>query len=327
MPRESISRKSKYWMFTMFDEEVNAANLLNMVGVGAAADYIIFQQERCPTTNRVHWQGYVEFKTRRTLSAAKRYFPGDTDPHLDSRRGTAQQARDYCSKTETRISENFYEKGTISSGKSIKDLVKENASLKEIFEAHPTTFIRSSRGIKEAKDLYVQPRKVTDPFNIIVLLGLTGHGKTYKAYQLDKDLFRADLHQPFPFDKYNYQKTILLDDYRNQITYTKLLEILDIYKDRVNVKHDATKWCVENVIITSVRPVKEWHSKIPDKSELYRRIRQYGEIYKMIDRVPYLCKKEVFLDDPLDSFNFSSSVTQTESGNGLAGVNLNYDYE
>jgi len=63
--------------------------------------YLVWQEEVCPDTGRIHWQGYVEFFRSQRMAAVKKIF-GDT-VHVEPRRGTAQEADDYCSKDDTRL--------------------------------------------------------------------------------------------------------------------------------------------------------------------------------------------------------------------------------
>lgn len=64
--------------------------------------YIIYQQERCPSSGRHHWQGYVEFKRKITFNTMKEIF-NDNTIHLEMRQGTRDEAREYCRKSNTQI--------------------------------------------------------------------------------------------------------------------------------------------------------------------------------------------------------------------------------
>lgn len=65
--------------------------------------FLVFQREMCPKSNREHWQGYAEtagsgysIKTwQKLLSIGK--------SHCELRKGTQQQAADYCRKQESRM--------------------------------------------------------------------------------------------------------------------------------------------------------------------------------------------------------------------------------
>lgn len=64
--------------------------------------YVIYQLERCPTTQRLHWQGYIKFHKCVSLQFIKQHFPILEGAHLERRRGTDTEAIDYCSKEDTR---------------------------------------------------------------------------------------------------------------------------------------------------------------------------------------------------------------------------------
>jgi len=75
--------------------------------------YAIWQREICPDTGRVHWQGYIEFASPQRPTALKTAIGvrrGDQrqrplrsgEIHWERRRGTREQARDYCRKQESR---------------------------------------------------------------------------------------------------------------------------------------------------------------------------------------------------------------------------------
>lgn len=94
---------SKNYVFTINNPERDA----NGVPVPLLFDegnmlYMVYQLERGEQGTE-HFQGYVEFRTRRTLAAAKRLL-GQERAHLERRRGTRNQAIDYCKKEESRVS-------------------------------------------------------------------------------------------------------------------------------------------------------------------------------------------------------------------------------
>lgn len=56
--------------------------------------YAIAQIEMCPTTHRLHIQGYLEFKDSKRRSTIKKMW----NSHLEPRKATRPDARDYCRK-------------------------------------------------------------------------------------------------------------------------------------------------------------------------------------------------------------------------------------
>lgn len=61
--------------------------------------FLIWGRETCPTTGRVHFQSYVEFKKLKSYTAVRRdFFPGLATSALFVARGTAEENITYCSK-------------------------------------------------------------------------------------------------------------------------------------------------------------------------------------------------------------------------------------
>ena len=56
--------------------------------------YAIAQIEMCPTTHRLHIQGYLEFKDSKRMGTIYKMFPAN----LEYRKGSRDDARDYCRK-------------------------------------------------------------------------------------------------------------------------------------------------------------------------------------------------------------------------------------
>jgi len=66
------------------------------------ARYLVLQLEECPETGSLHYQGYIELKNKTTMTQAKTII-GAAHAHLEKRRGTRTEARDYCMKDESRL--------------------------------------------------------------------------------------------------------------------------------------------------------------------------------------------------------------------------------
>jgi len=66
--------------------------------------YMVYQVETCPETSRWHIQGYLELKRAASLLTVRTMFL-PSEVHLEPRRGTRAQARDYCMKEESRAVE------------------------------------------------------------------------------------------------------------------------------------------------------------------------------------------------------------------------------
>lgn len=84
---------SKKWCFTWFNEIISLGSIINMFEEG---DKVIVGEEHCPTTQRVHYQGYVQFKIKcRPIEKMAQKMPG---AHWEKARGSEEQNIIYCSK-------------------------------------------------------------------------------------------------------------------------------------------------------------------------------------------------------------------------------------
>lgn len=92
-----MPRKVKNWCFTIFD--TSAEKIVNLCALDC--EYVIFQKEQCPETQREHLQGYIQLSEGRTLSQFKQFI-GDPRAHCEATRNI-KKSIEYCSKEETRI--------------------------------------------------------------------------------------------------------------------------------------------------------------------------------------------------------------------------------
>jgi len=64
-------------------------------------DFCFFQLEAAPTTGKLHWQGYVEFKSKTTITQARKLFIDGAN--YRKAEGTAEQNMIYCSKSRSKV--------------------------------------------------------------------------------------------------------------------------------------------------------------------------------------------------------------------------------
>lgn len=112
----------------------------NPVGTLEFPDFVrygIYQKEKVSCE---HFQGYIELKEKKTLAALKKWLP---TAHFEARRGTREQARDYCMKEESRL-EGPWEHGVWDTNQgarsdihNVKDAIYAGASKRAIFDEYP----------------------------------------------------------------------------------------------------------------------------------------------------------------------------------------------
>lgn len=263
------ARASRNWVFTLFHYTWEMVCAL----LDAPVRGIIFQEEVCPTTGHRHLQGFARFKKGVTKRQAYTALASREDmAHLWLRFSIAPAAAvEYCRKGETRDGETW-EEGDLefTQGKSNRmseciAMLMEGASLRDATLEYPEQFFLHDRGFAK---LRAQVLRDTVPLwrsvHVYVLYGRSGAGKTRAAYEYCPGLYKLDRASSTGvwFDGYDGETTLLLDDFYGWVPYSQLLNLLDGYHCRLDIKGAFAYAAWSTVIITSNTPPTEWYRKI-----------------------------------------------------------------
>ena len=252
--------------------------------------YCCFQLECAPSTGHLHCQGYIYFGTNHRLSWVKQWigdlgmhFPINRPlyPHLERSRGTPQQNKDYCSKSDTAIPGTFQELGDIPKQGNRSDLgelasaIAEGTELTDIANLFPSEYIRYNRGIQALKiALSTKPRSSMEAPTVFWWFGPTGTGKSRLAFESYPNAYIKMPTNKW-WDGYVDQKEVILDDYRpSMCPFHELLRILDRYPMKVEFKGGSTELQATTFVITTCdRPEHLWQGKTDEMiDQLIRRI-------------------------------------------------------
>lgn len=216
------------------------------------------QQERCPTTGKLHWQLYVETATKRLLAALGKKLVEvlGVRPHIEICKGTQAQNHDYVTKSVTKIEGTCYTLGVpmqagmnlteagakILSGATALSLVSEDLGLLRNFrllqslqaEVKPPQALKSRVGLR-----------------VTFIHGLPGLGKTRMAVHL-----LGEEHDKMTYNKgfftYKGSSKVLVDDLApDDIPRHTLLHMMDLYPFSLNVKFGNVWANWDHLVITS----------------------------------------------------------------------------
>lgn len=233
--------------------------------------YLVYGRETAPTTGTRHLQGYVELSSQLSFAVARELVPG---AHLEARRGTARQAQEYCKKDG-----DWHEQGECSNPGKRKDIdlaaemVREGCSTRELAEAHPSTFVRYHKGFAALRAALAPVRSWVP--DVKVYWGGTETGKTRRAYAESTAPFVWMPQMGKWFDGYEGQKDVIFDEFRGQLPFGMLLNLLDRYECRVEYKGGSCQFSPEQIIITSPKHPRDWYTDLTDNDkyeQLERRI-------------------------------------------------------
>lgn len=287
--------QARNWCFTLQADEKKGQHLswpgakalpLDWVDSGAGnIVYLCAQVERAPSTGKLHLQGFLSLKTKTYLSSLKNKY--SSTAHWEIARGTPEENKAYCSKSETRVA-GPWEFGSLPAGKGARhdltamyEAIKGGATNLDLLEATEGKAAKFEKAIKFQR--FVLSEKASDRqergVKVIVLYGPTGKGKTYAAVNYlagGKDYYicEAPSHKDSKvwFDGYEDQKTLILDDFQGDFcAYRYLLRLLDKYKLKIEIKGSFAWACWDTLVITSNLHPSAWYSGV-DLSPLARRL-------------------------------------------------------
>lgn len=160
------SNKYSMWMVTIQEGETefDSHHLPTSEEVGNSfetiSDNFVFQKERCPSSGRDHWQCCLKTKIRKrqqtllndlvTLLDIK-----PTCVQIDRVQGTWEQAKEYCSKKDTRVSKDTYKRengAKVYEGSDIKFLSERENRYPWQNYVYDKIFEDNSSNIKDPDD-------------------------------------------------------------------------------------------------------------------------------------------------------------------------------
>lgn len=237
--------------------------------------YMIYSIEECPDTKKLHVQGYIELNKPMRFTGLKKLF-NDNTMHCKERKGTRDQARNYCMKLDTHI-EGPFEYGEWKAGgqgsrndiKKVCDKIIKNEPVKKIALEHPVEYIKYHRGFEKLEQIvkenqYIDERESFRKIKVHIIWGDAGTGKTRHIIDKHgKNVYKLDIiGDKIWWDGYHGQKILLLDDYYGEIPFAYLLKILDGYPIRLDIKgsHTYANWT--KIYITSNKKPKLWYGNM-----------------------------------------------------------------
>nr|UOF78499.1 rep protein [Cressdnaviricota sp.] len=289
--------RHRHWCITInnWSQEEYSQSLL------APYRYIIIGRERSEN-NTPHLQIYLELKSPMSFSSLKKkYFPRG---HLELRRGSREQARDYCKK------EHFFEYGEFTTNQGKRndfkialELLEQGISIRKGIESEMITTLGTLTSYERLQKYYSVHR--TRP-RVLWFYGPGGSGKTSTALSLTgDDVYIASLLTKGWMDGYDRHRAIIVDDLDTNSDdselFNSLLSLLDRNPLRMNAKNTSVSITAELIIITSQKaPWHIWfssedmslvHSSQPTREQIERDV-QLQQIMRRIEEVRYFKRNE-----------------------------------
>lgn len=238
----------------------------------------------------IHYQGYAEFFDQLTSKQIHK-MNGWSRTALFMKKGTQQQAIDYCKKEDTRLEmwEEFGEKAPngIKTNKQtsltwvVQDIQK-GTTIKEIANLHGETFVKHHSGLTALSSIMAPER--TEKSIGWIFYGEPNTGKSYMANSMFPNSYHLaeSSGNSYWFDGYDQGQNIIIDDFYGWLPMSFLLKFVDAYSQRLPIKGGFVQNTAQNIIFLSNCGPEQWYKKhfekIPDhKKAMLRRFEQIWE--------------------------------------------------
>ena len=274
MPKVNTKNATKYYCFTINNPCDNDDEQLGHLHT--AVDYIVYGRET-GKDGTYHYQGYVELSEPQRFSWLKKRL---TRAHIERRKGSRTQARDYCFKEDKEPTEvgHFREdrQGKRNDLLAIRNRICAGDNIDELeFEFFPQ-FVRYGRFFRDYYNRQQTPR--SQPPKVYIHWGETGTGKTKAAHEYSADAAIVCYTGHF-FQAYTNQKTVIFDEMDDPIeTFgrSKFLQLTDRYPMSVNIKNGERVWNPETIVFTSNNE-PDWARNDPAVKRRITKIIHYQE--------------------------------------------------
>jgi hypothetical protein len=223
-----------------------------------------------------HIQMFITFTCGKRFETIKNYFP---TAHIEAVKGTNVQARDYCSKTDTRIGETieigqFAEERARTDNAQYLEMIDNNASNTELKKHFPALFMRTYNNIDKMRqeNLFAEHKRKFRNIETTYIYGGTGVGKTKYIYEnFGFDVYRVTNYAKNPFDYYEGQDIIIFDEFDSSFKITEMLNYLDKYPLMLPCRFNDKVACYTKIFIISNKTLAEQYPNVQtEKMEQYK---------------------------------------------------------
>lgn len=262
--------KKRLQSFTSYREEAPEFDEKKMTYMG-------YEKEICPTTGRHHWQGFVYWKNQHTVKAGAKLLK---NAHVENSIGSLEDNEKYCNKEGNMVT--FGTRPKQGKRTDLEDLTRDifegRLNAEDVIEENPIMYHQYGRTLEKAEDMRMRKLFRTEMTEGIWIVGESGSGKSHMAFEN----YSADTHYLFRSDNgwwegYKQQEIVIINDFRGEIKYGELLQIIDKWPYFVKRRgREPMPFISKKVIITSTQTPWEVYNKLSESdnmNQLLRRIK------------------------------------------------------
>lgn len=321
MSKNSQSRKYQITINNPKDKELEHGEITSRLLSLKSLIYFCLSDEIGGKEHTYHTHIFCVFENPKLFSTIKNKFP---EAHIETARGSCSANRDYVfkqgkwkdtEKESTSIPGTQMEYGELPEERAcpkpelalLYELIKEGKSNAEILEEYPEymfdiTHIDRCRLILRQEEFKNTWRNL----EVIYIYGKTGTGKS--RFVMEKygyeNVFRVTDYV-HPFDTYNGEDVLMMEEFNSAIRMQDLLNYLDGYPLKLPARYSDKIACFTKVYFTTNLPLNDQYPNVKQDTP-----QVWAAFLRRINKVIWFkSETEVFTYDSMDEYNNRDRVT------------------
>jgi len=290
-----LLKKFRNWVFTWNNYPENYQEILYIL----KAKFLICGEEIAPTTGTPHLQGYMEFESPRMRRSLLKTLKGCG--YIKASNADAEANERYTSKegkTFTYGDHEVKQQGKRNDLIKCKEIIDNGGSMLDVAEQSFGDFCRYFKGFEKYMILkYYEEGKKLRNLEVIVHWGKTNTGKTHDCIQDACKNYNSQYYMTSEgntglwWTGYNFEKVVVIDDFRCNTPLHILLRWLDKYPVQVPVHGNYYPLLATKIYITSNTNPLNWYDNCDDESRsaLMSRL-NVVKLYKIKGGTPEIIK-------------------------------------
>lgn len=298
--------RARAWAVTLWDEDTPVFNPDTM-------SYLLYAPEICPKSGKHHFQTYVYWRHAKTMSACIKSLDVETHPNVEAAKGSFQSNLNYIrgpyvspDKSKTKpFNPDWCEHGKQPSQGARADLIalrdamaSGETTVEDIIYDKPDVYHMYGRTLHALDNRINRLKWRTEMTEGIWYHGPTDAGKSHIAF---KD-YHPDTHYVWHADKgwwdnYTGQDTVIMNDFRGEIPYNYMLQLIDKWPMSVSRRGTAPRQFVSKRILITCSKTPHNVFKNRDEEDDIAQLLRRCKLIHLVDR------KEQ-LGNPIDNLEF-----------------------
>ena len=276
MEEEIRDERSRKWLLTINNPETKGITnelIEKRVQEFGSFRYACYSHEVGKKDHTHHVHIFIAFDNQVRFNTIKKAFP---PAHIDKCKGTIKENKDYVfkegkwkgtEKEDTRIEGEQYEVGVmpIEVGQGhrtdmdeIERMLEDGMTPNQIF-AKSISYRNFEKQIRaQYMQQCIKNTPVKREVTVIWHVGESGTGKSYSMVKMmeenEEEIYIMNDYDGGGLDLYEGQKILFMDEFRGQLKYSTLLNMLDGYKTQIHCRYANVYALWTEVHITSVLP-------------------------------------------------------------------------